>query len=233
VMNANLDFDDLHMTQANGTPVVLCMWERPNDPPGLPCVAVDFRLAGKLAARHLIELGHERIGAIVGSKSMGIHASRYDGFLDAMGEAGLEVVEANTLYAPDTVQGGYAATLELLERDPRITAIFATNDLPALGAIDAAADLKRSVPQELSVIGVTDIQLAQQWRPPLTTVAVPTVEAAGLAVALLREMIEEPQRVADQHFLRSRVLTVSDPRLIVRGSTTSVHHADENPHSAP
>ncbi|BCQ27602.1 substrate-binding domain-containing protein (plasmid) [Caballeronia sp. NK8] len=219
VMNANLDFDDLHTTQANGTPVVLCMWERPDDPPGLPCVAVDFRLAGKLAGQHLIELGHTRIGAIVGSKSMGIHASRYDGFVDAMRGAGLDIVTANTIHAPDTVQGGYAATFELLARDAGITAIFATNDLPALGAIDAAADMGRSVPHDLSIVGITDILLAQQWRPPLTTVAVPTVEAAGLAVALLREMIEEPQRAADRSNRRWRLLTASEPHLVVRGST--------------
>jgi DNA-binding LacI/PurR family transcriptional regulator len=221
VMNANLDFDDLHTTQANGTPVVLCMWERPDDPPGLPCVAVDFRRAGKLAGQHLIELGHARIGAIVGSKSMGIHASRYEGFVDAMREAGLEIVTTNTIHAPDTVQGGYAATLELLARDPSITAIFATNDLPALGAIDAAADMGRAVPHDLSIVGITDILLAQQWRPPLTTVAVPTVEAAGLAVALLRKMIEEPQRATDRDVRRWPLLTASEPHLVVRGSTAS------------
>ncbi|SAL86228.1 LacI family transcriptional regulator [Caballeronia arvi] len=217
VMNANLDFDDLHRTQSGGTPVVLCMWERPADPPALPCVAVDFELAGRLAGEHLIGLGHERIGAIVGSKPMGIHASRYDGFADAMRRAGLEVAAANVLHAPDTVQGGYAAALALLDRDPGISAIFATNDLPALGAIDAAADIGRAVPRDLSVVGITDIQLAQQWRPPLTTVAVPTVEAAGLAVSLLRELIAQPASLAD------RMRVASEPHLIVRGSTAPVN----------
>jgi DNA-binding LacI/PurR family transcriptional regulator len=223
VMNANLDFDDLRHTQAAGTPVVLCMWERPDDPPGLPCVAVDFRLAGKLAGQHLIELGHRRIGAIVGSKPMGIHSSRYDGFADAMRDAGLDVVASNTLHAPDTVQGGYAAALELMRRDPGISAIFATNDLPALGAIDAAADLGRRVPHELSVIGITDIQLAQQWRPPLTTIAVPTVEAATLAVSLLRELIEQPVpvSVAKRRATKPGVRIASAPRLVVRGSTAA------------
>ena len=71
-----------------GTPVVLCMWERPDDPPDLPCVAVDFSLAGSLAAQHLLELGHTRVGALVGSKShdqdkwpCGIHGARRDGFV--------------------------------------------------------------------------------------------------------------------------------------------------------
>ena len=85
-------------------------------------------------------------------------------------------------HAPDTIQGGYAAARALLEADPTLTAIFATNDLPALGAMHAAADLGLNVPGDLSVIGITDIQLARESRPALTTVAVPTVEVAGLAV---------------------------------------------------
>ncbi|MEM5386493.1 LacI family DNA-binding transcriptional regulator [Paraburkholderia phymatum] len=219
VMNANLDFDDLHKTQARGAPVVLCMWERPDDPPGLPCIAVDFRLAGRLAAKHLIELGHRRIGAIVGSKPSGIHASRYEGFVDAMREAGLKVPAKNVRYAPDTIQGGYTAARDLLERDANMTAIFATNDLPALGTIHAAADLGRNVPRDLSVVGITDIQLAQQSRPPLTTVAVPTVEAAELAVTLLRDLIERPTRKHGAQQKAPRMCVTSEPRLIVRGST--------------
>ncbi|QGZ66818.1 LacI family DNA-binding transcriptional regulator [Paraburkholderia acidisoli] len=213
VMNANLDFADLRATERRGAPVVLCMWERPHDPPGLPCVAVDFGLAGMLAARHLLELGHRRIGAIVGSKISGIHAARYEGFLAAMNAAGLDGARAPVLYAPDTTQGGYAATRELLARHPDLTAVFTTNDLPALGAMQAAADLGLPVPAALSVIGITDIQLARESRPALTTVAVPTVEAAELAVALLQELVEQPAKAA------GRVCVTSAPELVVRGST--------------
>lgn len=190
VTNANLDFADLHTTEKRGTPVVLCMWERPDQPPGLPCVAVDFHFAGELAARHLLELGHRHIGAIVGSKAAGIHAARYEGFAHAWRAAGAKLPASRVRHAPDTIEAGYAAARTLLEADPRITALFATNDLPALGAMHAAADLGLDVPGDLSVIGITDIHLARESRPALTTVAVPTVEAAGLAVSLLRELIE-------------------------------------------
>src|ERR1700761_4735211 len=172
VMNANLDFADLHKTEARGAPVVLCMWERPYDPPGLPCVAVDFRRAGELAARHLLDLGHRQIVAIVGSKRAGIHAARYEGFVDALRDAGVKLPRTCVRHAPDTIEGGYAAARDLLEAHPHTPAIFATNDLPALGSINAAFDLGRDVPTDLSVVGITDIQLAQQSRPPLTTVAV-------------------------------------------------------------
>jgi DNA-binding LacI/PurR family transcriptional regulator len=216
VMNANLDFADLRATVRRGAPVVLCMWERPHDPPGLPCVAVDFRLAGELAAQHLLTLGHRRIGAIVGSKVYGVHAARYDGFLAAMQAAGLDGTLAPVRFAPDTTQGGYTAARELLAQHPDLTALFTTNDLPALGAMQAAADLGFDVPRELSVVGITDIQLARESRPALTTVAVATIEAAELAVELLTELIETP---ASGTPAASRVCVTSAPRLVVRAST--------------
>jgi len=216
VMNANLDFADLRATERRGAPVVLCMWERPLDPPGLPCVAVDFRLAGELAAQHLLSLGHRRIGAIVGSKVSGIHAARHEGFIAAMQAAGLDGALAPVRHAPDTTEGGYAAARELLAQHPELTALFATNDLPALGAMQAAADLGLDVPRKLSVVGITDIRLARESRPTLTTVAVATTEAAELAVALLTELIETP---ASATAAASRVRVTSAPRLVVRAST--------------
>jgi DNA-binding LacI/PurR family transcriptional regulator len=218
VMNANLDFADLHATVRRGAPVVLCMWERPQAMPGLPCVAVDFRLAGELAAAHLLSLGHRRIGVIVGSKAFGIHAARYDGFLDAMRSAALDGAAAPVRYARDTTQGGYEAALDLLRTHPDLTALFTTNDLPALGALQAAADLGLDVPGQLSVTGITDIRLARESRPALTTVAVPTVEAAELAVALLRELIEAPAG-AEGTGREARTCVASAPRLVIRATT--------------
>ncbi|MDH6152264.1 MULTISPECIES: LacI family DNA-binding transcriptional regulator [Paraburkholderia] len=223
VTNANLDFADLHKTEARGTPVVLCMWERPTEPPGLPCVAVDFRLAGQLAGEHLLELGHRRFGAIVGSKASGIHAARYEGFVDALRAAG--VTRNRVRHALDTIHGGYLAARALLEADPQLSAIFATNDLPALGAMHAAADLGLCVPDDLSVIGITDIQLARESRPALTTVAVPTVEVAGLAVELLRELIEtsygQPGRAARDLPAHVPMRISSELKLVVRASTAA------------
>jgi DNA-binding LacI/PurR family transcriptional regulator len=198
------------------------MWEKPLEPPGLPCVAVDFHLAGELAARHLIELGHRRIGAIVGSKAYGIHAARYDGFVSAMEAAGLDAQAAPVVHAIDTSQGGYAAARELLTRHPDLTALFTTNDLPALGAMQAAADLGFDVPNRLSVVGITDIQLASESRPALTTVAVPTVEAAELGVALLRELIASEARTAQHGAREAKVCVASEPYLVVRASTARV-----------
>lgn len=197
VMNANLHFDDLRMTQQRGAPVVLCMWEKPHQPPGLPCVAVDFHLAGALAARHLVNLGHRDIGVIIGGGISFIHAERYRGFIDELALLGHADAAGAPRHGPDTIEGGHAAAMELLQARPSMTAIFATNDLPALGALHAAADLGLKVPQDVSVIGITDIALARQSRPTLSTVAVPTVEAATMAVDLLLEMLALPAGAAN------------------------------------
>ena len=212
VMNANLPLEELKKAQQRGAPVVLCMWEKPGAPPELPCVAVDFFAAGATAGQHLLELGHRHIAALVGSKKNGIHSERYNGYLSACKAAGLKHPERYTHFIQDSVEAGYEHALRLLKTQPELTAIFATNDLPALGALNAAADLGLKVPQDISIIGITDIQWARLARPALTTVAVPTTSAAELAIKLLLELISNagkgtPMRVTDT------------PQLIIRAST--------------
>ena len=145
-----------------------------------------------------------------------MQAARYDGFVDVMREAGLDasIVAAE----PDSIEGGGSAAGQLLDAHPRLTALVATNDLPAIGAMHAAADRGRRVPDDLSIVGITDIHLASDTRPTLTTVAIPTAEAAGLAVELLNTLREAGGRIDDA----SRVRIASLPRLVVRGTTAAV-----------
>jgi len=226
VTNAEVVLDVLHATAARGTPVVLCMWERPDEPPDLPCVAVDFHQAGVLAAQHLLELGHRQVGALVASKGRaqdkwprGIHGPRRDGFVDTFKAAGLGASVIEVTCDSDTIRGGYDAAYPLLQAHPELTALFGTNDLPALGAMHAAADLGWSVPDDLSVIGITDIQLARDSRPALSTVAVPTEEAARMAVDLLRSLIEAARRDPSALGAQPAVKVTSPPRLMARAST--------------
>ncbi|MGK5026651.1 LacI family DNA-binding transcriptional regulator [Janthinobacterium sp. RB2R34] len=212
VMNADPSLDDLRATERRGATVVLGMWEKPHQPPGLPCVAVDFHLAGALAARHLIALGHRKIGVMVGGGVCGVHAERERGFNDALLELGHGDAVVHRMMVHDSVEGGLQAGAAMLSATPSITAVFATNDLPALGLLHAAADLGIKVPQQLSVIGLTDIQSARQSRPALTTVALPTAQAAAMSVALLLELIAEPQAQPPMRI-------APPPELVVRAST--------------
>ncbi|MBK1821850.1 LacI family DNA-binding transcriptional regulator [Burkholderia orbicola] len=217
VTNANLHLPDLLDVARRGVPVVLCLWERPEAPPdGLPCVAIDFREAGRIATRHLLELGHREIGVIVGGSANGVQAARYDGCVDVMREAGLDASRVGAGH--DSIEGGVRAAGQLLDAHPELTALVATNDLPAIGAMHAAADRGRRVPDDLSIVGITDIHLARDTRPTLTTVAIPTAEAAGIAVELLNTLREAGGQGDDA----SRVRVASLPTLTVRGTTGPV-----------
>ena len=98
----------------------------------------------------------------------------------------------------DSIEAGYEAARALLGEQPKLTALFATNDLMAIGAIQATKDIGKRVPQDLSVIGLTNIHLAHQFRPALTTVGFPTAAIASIAVALTIDRIEgiKPKRDA-------------------------------------
>jgi len=214
VMNADfVQIDELVALRARGVPVVLCMWEKPDQPPALPSVAVDFYRAGAIAAEHLIKLGHRRIGAVVGSERSGNHIWRYRGFAEALQRAGIAHDDADVSFGHDTIDAGRSSAHALLAGAPDLTAVFVSNDLPALGVLQAAADMGLDVPADLSVIGITDIQLAHQVRPALTTVAVPTQESAELAVEMIMHMIRQDDSSAPLQ------RETSLPRLVVRAST--------------
>jgi DNA-binding LacI/PurR family transcriptional regulator len=214
VMNADfVQIDELVGLRERGVPVVLCMWEKPDQPPALPSVAVDFYRAGTIAAEHLIKLGHRRIGAVVGSERSGNHIWRYRGFVDALERAGIPHGKTDAIFGHDTIDAGRSGAHALLAGVPDLSAVFVSNDLPALGVLQAAADMGLDVPGDLSVIGITDIQLAHQVRPALTTVAVPTQESAELAVEMIMHMIRQDDSSAP--LMRE----TSAPRLVVRAST--------------
>jgi len=126
--------------------------------------------------------------------------------------AGVKHTLQSARYIGDTVEAGYLATIALLREEPQLTAIFASNDLPALGAMNAIADLGMNVPRDISVIGITDIQWARVSRPALTTVAVPTEEAARMSIDLLLALIEgrSPSPV---------MRVTATPQLVQRAST--------------
>jgi LacI family repressor for deo operon, udp, cdd, tsx, nupC, and nupG len=208
----SLDVEKLNQVVARGTPVVIDLWEDPETHPGIPCLAFDGRRAGGIATEHLLGLGHREIGAIIASPKNGIHNMRYKGFRDALRSAKINCPASAVRYCEDTFEGGRDAAIELLSAMPGLTAIFVSNDLAALGVLDAAASLGRSVPKDLSVASITNIMMASQSRPALTTVAIPTASMAARGIELLIEIQDgkhsSPPMECD-HGLE----------LIVRGST--------------
>ncbi|RWR20933.1 LacI family transcriptional regulator [Microbacterium enclense] len=196
-----------------GIPLVIV--DSAGDPPAdIPSVGSANWSGGLAATRHLIELGHRRIAAITGPGDMLCSLARLDGYRTAMASAGLDVDPRWVRFGTFYVEGGRDAARDLLELEDRPTAIFAGNDLQALGVYDAARELGLRLPDELSVVGYDDIAPARWVSPALTTVHQP-----------LRRMGAEATRMVLDTGVRSSAGVV--PRmdlathLVVRGSTAS------------
>ncbi len=163
-----------------------------HDPTGLAvdAVLVDHARGGELAARHLVALGHQRIACITGLPARA-NATRIQGFRRVLTEAGQDL-PAEMIRESDThADSGYHVARALLAGNPGITAIFAANDLVALGAIRASHDLGRPVPEQLSVVGYDDITLASQVLPRLTTIRQPRAEIGRRVIEVLRHRIAD------------------------------------------
>ena len=165
---------------------------------GVATVDSDHELTGLLATRHLAGKGHRVIAVITGTPGR-VTEGRLRGYKKALAEASLpfdaELVEAGRW----EIDGAAQATTRLLERRPDITAIFAQNDVMAMGALNALARLGKRVPEDCAVAGCDDIDMAAYTVPPLTTVHVPFYEIGKEAMRLLLSMIGdgagEPRRV--------------------------------------
>ncbi|MBA3787549.1 MAG: LacI family DNA-binding transcriptional regulator [Actinobacteria bacterium] len=191
-----------------GLPIV-CL-DRDIDSTFVPLVQVDNRLGAKLATQHLLSLGHTRIAHVAGAPGLRISAERVEGYRDALVAAAVEHDPALVTAGSFTEEGGYEAMRPLLAAST-LTAVFAANDLSALGVMHAIAESGRRVPDDISVVGFDDLRLAAHTTPPLTTIRQPAFEIARRATQLLLDLAagrEVPQRL---HLL--------EPELVVRGST--------------
>lgn len=154
----------------------------------------DFE-GGKTAIEYLIKHGHQNIGVIGGTLSSAqIGHNRVSGSRKAMEENALSFnVETNYVPCRYSLEAGYAATKELLKKNPSLTAIFALSDVIALGAMRAICDLGKRVPEDISVVGYDDIPLANFSLPRLTTIHQDTQTMAKRCVELLLTSIHYPQ----------------------------------------
>ncbi len=194
---------------AAGVPLVLIDREVGALP--VDAVLVDNRQGGWLAAQHLLELGHRRVGCVAGPAALSSSVDRLEGFRDGLASAGVAVGDEQVVIGGFRLEDGYREALALLDRDPSMTAVFAANDLMALGVIRAAHDRGRAVPRDLSVVGFDGIGLSAVVVPRLTTVRQPLGEIARQAVETLT------RRLADRERDVERLVLPVD--LIVREST--------------
>ncbi|MEJ3654654.1 LacI family DNA-binding transcriptional regulator [Actinomycetes bacterium KLBMP 9759] len=170
-----------------GIPVIL--HGRPYNPiPGLPFVDADNVGGARSAVAHLAERGRTRIATISGPLDMAAAIDRLDGFETELAARGLR--SHGAAGGDFSLASGRHAMRELLERTPDVDAVFAGNDLMALGALGALAEAGRSVPGDVALVGFDDSPLGASAHPALTTVHQPIVDAGSQLAASLLTMIE-------------------------------------------
>jgi LacI family transcriptional regulator len=180
--------------------------------PGVSMVMVDHRRGARLTVDYLVSKGHTAIGMLTGVQNPSLdRVRRIQGFCEGLAAHGLPIV--NQWIVPSrspTLESGYEAARWLLTQHPQVTAIFAYNDLLALGAIRACKELGRNVPTECAIVGFDDIQWAAAATPSLTTVRINKYELGQQAMTRLLAMLTEPDQVFPTIYL--------DVELVIRES---------------
>ncbi len=176
----------------------------------LDAVLPDNHEGGRTIARHLLDLGHRRIGVIAGPAGLSAVADRLAGALEEIEAAGIDPATIAVEHDAFSREGGIAATTRLLDTGTEATAVLALNDVMAMGALAALRSAGRSVPGEISVTGFGDVTVAADLAPALTTVRLPIAEMGAMALDLtLRPPAARPRRRRTGHELVERNSTAA------------------------
>ncbi|MBT0570555.1 LacI family DNA-binding transcriptional regulator [Curvibacter sp. CHRR-16] len=215
VISTGDDQDLITMLHGMTIPTVVVDREIP-DPTG-DQIGADQLHGALLAVRHLVSLGHRHIACIGGPEGLAPSQQRIAGWQQALAEAGVNAAADQLWRGNFSAQGGYEAMHAILRSQQRPSAVFACNDLMAIGALRAAHEIGLRVPDELSIVGFDDIELANFCSPPLTTVSQPKQRIGALAVDMLLERVKGRRQAVRKVLLH--------PELHVRASTApnSIH----------
>jgi DNA-binding LacI/PurR family transcriptional regulator len=178
----------------------------------IPSVGVDERAAAELATQHLLDLGHTVIAFASGPEHYLPAREKEAGWRGILAIHGVPA-DGHIAHDDFTVEGGLRAGRALLALDPRPTGIICSNDLMAIGVLQAADEAGLTVPEDFSVVGFDGIEASSWTNPALTTIEQPIAEIAQTAVDTLRTLIEHPKALPNSYFR---------PNLRVRSSTGPV-----------
>lgn len=180
-----------HLAELTSANVPLVLADRDVKQSRADVVLVNNEQGGYRATRHLLDLGHQRIGCIGGPSEATPSADRVKGHERALREVGVSVHRELVVQGDFRYKGGEEAADRLLGLASPPSAIFACNDLMAIGTLRAIREAGLRVPEDISVVGYDDIPLASAVSPPLTTVAQPVTELATISTELLLSRIED------------------------------------------
>lgn len=178
-----------------------------------PSIATDSYEGARIAVRHLAELGHQRIAYITGDERLASAKDRRRAYVETIAQLGLHRDPLLIVAGDYTQRRGFEATQKLLSLKLRPTAIFAANDMSAIGAIAAIREAGLRVPDDISVVGFDDIPTASQSFPPLTTVRQPIHQMGRSAVNTLLALIAGIEPASPQVALSNE--------LVIRCSTAA------------
>jgi DNA-binding LacI/PurR family transcriptional regulator len=193
---------------------VVGLWQGTAAMPGISVVGVDNRAGIDALMGHLLGLGHRRIafvgGAFLEGRLIGDIGERRAAFLERAVAEGLDVPESFVRDAQNTLAGGAGAFGELMALPERPTAIIASTDVLAIGALHAACRMGFKVPEEISIVGFDDLPMAEYTTPALTTVHMPVAQmaAAGVRAAVERDRTSE-----------AVTLQILEPEIVIRDSS--------------
>lgn len=189
---------------------------------GARIVSVDYAAGIRQAMRHLVLLGHRRIGFISGPLELASAQIRKEAFMQGLRDHGLIADLRSVREGDHRVEGGHLAMQRILRSSARPTAVLASNDLTALGAMGAIREAGLSIPHDISLAGFDDIQFSAYTQPTLTTVHVPRRELAATAFRSLFRGRDELKGSGNwEHIV--------EPKLLVRGSTAPPPRIGGNP----
>ena len=196
-----------------GTPFVQAV--RASENINVCSVVSDELIGGNMVISHLAHLGHKEIAYIAGPQFISTGFARYQGFLQGMKNAGLDVDQELTVFC-DTFseEEGRNAASKLLALDKKITAVYVGNDIMALGAYDELEARGIKCGKDISIVGFDDMPFADKFNPPLTTVHTPMVNIGTEAARILIDKINDNN-------IPARTIKLK-PDLIVRNSTGPV-----------
>jgi DNA-binding LacI/PurR family transcriptional regulator len=183
-------------------------------------VSVDNQHGGRLATKHLIDLGHRRIAYVTAPADHSSDLDRMTGYQQALSEAEMEPDPALIIPGNGRADGGERAFETLRALDALPTAVFCYNDMTAIGLMTAARREGLSVPQDLAVVGFDDIPFATYFYPPLTTIAQPKIEMGQLAMKMALSLMPLGDEAVEEELSN----VVVKGKLVVRASTEGAEH---------
>ena len=211
ILTSETDPELLAELTRRNIPTVLM--DNPRTGPRSATIRIDYAQGIQEALQHLFDLNHREIAFIAGPLELQSARTRYDAFISGMKARGIAIKAGAIEEGNHRIEGGFAAMQNLLKLPERPTAVIASNDLTAIGALDAIHQAGLKVPGDISLVGFDDISFAHLTQPRLTTVLLSRTEIATTAFEALQQLIGNEENQAE---------FVIPARLVTRASTRAI-----------